>query len=244
MKRKRKYRRMAALVLIAGMSLSGRLTDETDYAKQRERMVSRQLEARGISDPRVLGAMRAVPRHLFVPPSVRHLAYADHALPLEDGQTISQPYIVALMTQALAVRPEDKVLEIGTGSGYQAAVLACLTERVFSVEIIRSLADKARASLHRLGYDRVRVRWSDGRSGWREEAPFDAVIVTCASPELPEDLFKQVREGGRIILPLGDPNTHQVLTLVTKVEGVPRFDAILDVRFVPMTKRKRTPAWL
>jgi len=233
--------RLSVLVLLAGMPFSAPGPGETNYARLRERMVKRQLEARGIRDSRVLAAMRRIPRHEFIPPSFRRLAYADHALPIENGQTISQPYIVALMTQSLAVRPGEKVLEIGTGSGYQAAVLACLTDRVFTVEIIQSLAEKARGVLREQGFGFVRVRWGDGWAGWEEEAPFDAVIVTCASPEVPPGLFGQLREGGRMILPLGNPKTHQKLALITKEDGEPRTRTILDVRFVPMTRRKRVP---
>lgn len=232
-----------AVILITLGSLVPRAgsADFPDFAKLRKRMVDRQLAARGVRDEKVLDAMRKVPRHLFVPPAMRHLAYEDYPLPLSDGQTISQPYIVGLMTQALDIRAGDKVLEIGTGSGYQAAVLACLTDHVFTVEIIRSLAEKAESTLSRLGYGEVRVRWGDGAAGWEEEAPFDAVIVTCASRNIPMRLFDQLREGGRMVLPLGNPESHQVLTLVRKIGGRAVRRSILDVRFVPMTQKKRGP---
>ncbi len=202
-------------------------------------MVERQLASRDITDARILEAMAAVPRHRFIGPTYRHLAYADHPIPIGDGQTISQPYIVALMTQLLEPKPEEKILEIGTGSGYQAAVLAHLGAEVFSVEIIRSLAEKAEAVLAELGYDRAHVRWSDGSDGWEEEAPFDAVIITCATAEVPPPIFRQVREGGRIVLPLGNPSTYQTLCVITKRDGKPHTERVLSVRFVPMTSKKR-----
>jgi len=216
--------------------------EEETYAQLRRRMVERQLAARDITDERVLEAMGKVPRHLFVGPAYRDLAYADHPLPIGDGQTISQPYIVALMTQLMEVRSGDKVLEIGTGSGYQAAVLAHLTDQVFSVEIIQELAERASLTLKELGYEHVRIKWSDGHWGWQEEAPFDAIMVTCATPQVPAELFAQMNEGGRLILPLGNPATYQVLTVVTKVEGKPHTRQLTGVRFVPMTKKKKISA--
>jgi protein-L-isoaspartate(D-aspartate) O-methyltransferase len=183
--------------------------------------------------------MGIVPRHLFVSPAYRELAYADHPLPIGDGQTISQPYIVALMSQLLKIQAGDKVLEIGTGSGYQAAVLAQIGARVFSVEIIQSLAERASRTLQGLGFDQVHVKLGDGHWGWAEEAPFNAIIVTCATPEVPAELFDQLAEGGRLVLPLGDPETYQVLTVVTKIGGKPRTQKISGVRFVPMTKKIR-----
>jgi protein-L-isoaspartate(D-aspartate) O-methyltransferase len=233
--------RAAMLIALGSLAAGAGSVDSPDFVKLRKRMVDRQLAARDVRDEKVLDAMRKVPRHLFVPPAMRHLAYEDYPLPLSDGQTISQPYIVGLMTQALDIREGDKVLEIGTGSGYQAAVLACITDRVFTVEIIRSLAEKAESTLARLGYGEVRVRWGDGYAGWEEEAPFDAVIVTCAAREVPARLFDQMREGGRMVLPLGDPGSYQVLTLVKKIGGRAVRKSILDVRFVPMTKKKRGP---
>ena len=212
---------------------------DDDFNRLRRQMVERQLASRDITDARILEAMAAVPRHRFVGPTYRHLAYADHPIPIGDGQTISQPYIVALMTQLLEPKPEEKILEIGTGSGYQAAVLAHLGAEVFSVEIIRSLAEKAEAVLAQLGYDRAHVRWSDGSEGWEEEAPFDAVIITCATAEVPPPIFRQVREGGRIVLPLGNPSTYQTLCVITKRDGKPHTERVLSVRFVPMTSKKR-----
>lgn len=208
-------------------------------------MVAQQLAARDIQDPRVLEVMGRVPRHLFVPPSFRDQAYEDYPLPIGEGQTISQPYIVALMTQWLRLREGDKVLEVGTGSGYQAAVLAELGAQVFSIEINEPLARRAAQTLKDLGYADVRVKAGDGFFGWPEEAPFDAVIVTCAVDLVPPSLFEQLKEGGRLIIPLGDALSFQTLTLITKVEGQPRRQQISGVRFVPMTgeaqKKKKGP---
>ncbi len=197
-------------------------------------MVAEQLADRDITDRKVLEAMAQVPRHLFVSPAHRGQAYEDYPLPIDEGQTISQPYIVALMTQCLSLRPGEKVLEIGTGSGYQAAVLVQLTDKVFTVEIRENLATKASQTLMSLGYDNVRVKWADGYFGWEEEAPFDAIIVTCAANHIPPPLLDQLKEGGRLIIPLGGTLYFQTLTLITKVEGKPRVKHISGVRFVPM----------
>ncbi len=199
-------------------------------------MVERQIVRRGVTDRGVVRAMTAIPRHLFVPAAFRNEAYGDHALPIDEGQTISQPFIVALMSQCLSLKKGEKVLEIGTGSGYQAAILSQLTDEVFTIEIHESLARKASKLLAKLGLDQIRVRHGDGFFGWEEEAPFDAIILTCATSQIPEPLFDQLAEGGRMILPLGDPSSYQILTLITKKKG-DSFDVreILDVRFVPMT---------
>ncbi len=213
-----------------------------DYDLKRRAMVALQLAGRDITDPGVLKAMGEVPRHLFVSPAVRDQAYEDYPLPIEEGQTISQPYIVAFMTQSLALLPGEKILEVGTGSGYQAAVLSRLTDRVFSIEIRCSLADKAERLLNRLGYD-VRVKCGDGYFGWPEEAPFDAVMITSAAEVIPEPLLQQLREGGRLIMPLAERRGGQVLVQVTRVKGRPVIRRLLDVRFVPMVgeaeKRKK-----
>lgn len=205
------------------------------YLVARQRMVKEDIAGRGIDDARLLEAMLKVERHLFVPEHYRHLAYADRPLPIGEGQTISQPYIVALMTYHLRLRPEDRVLEIGTGSGYQAAVLAELAKEVYSIEIIEPLAKQAAERLLALGYQNVTVRCGDGFFGWPEHAPFDAIIVTCAPPSIPERLVEQLKDGGRMILPLGRDRFHQVLTLVTKEDGKVTSRAITDVVFVPMT---------
>jgi protein-L-isoaspartate(D-aspartate) O-methyltransferase len=208
----------------------------SDYAALRDRMVTQQLQAAGrdISNPAVLAAMRRVPRHEFVPETERPLAYQDRPLPIGFGQTISQPYIVALMTEKLAPRPTDRVLEIGTGSGYQAAVLAELVAVVYSIEIIEPLAQRATGDLVRLGYTNVFVRAGDGYQGWPEAAPFDAIIVTCAPERVPQPLIEQLRDGGRLIIPLGG-GFEQQLVLLSKQGNRLQQTAVIPVRFVPMT---------
>jgi len=208
---------------------------EAELALRRKNMVASQVAARGVRDPAVLRAMAEVPRHRFVLPGYIDQAYEDYPLPISDGQTISQPYIVALMTECLAPGPDEKVLEVGTGSGYQAAVLSRIVAGVFTIEIHDALARRAAETLERLGYRNVRVRAGDGFFGWPEEAPFDGVIVTCAVPEVPPALFAQLAEGGRLVIPLGDVRTYQRLTVVTKKDGKPVVQRVLDVRFVPMT---------
>jgi protein-L-isoaspartate(D-aspartate) O-methyltransferase len=203
---------------------------------KRQAMVAQQLKARDITDPRVLAAMRQVPRDRFVPEDLRSLAYEDHALPIGLGQTISQPYIVALMTQWAEIKPGDKVLEVGTGSGYQAAVLAELTDRVFSIELIAELAEAARTRLRDLGYGRVQVRTGDGYKGWPEEAPFDAILVTATAPEVPPALKEQLKEGGRLVIPVGAPESVQELLLLRKVKGELKEEQRVPVRFVPLVK--------
>ena len=221
-----------AIAALAGLAAA---QDDAALAARRKRMVAEQIAARGVRDRRVLEAMVEVPRHLFVPQSSAGLAYGDFPLPIEEGQTISQPYIVALMTECLALRGGEKVLEIGTGSGYQAAVLGRLARAVFTVEIHEALARRAEETLRGLGYRNVEVRTGDGFFGWPEEAPFDGVIVTCAAAEVPPALFAQLAEGGRLVIPLGDHRTYQELTVVTKKAGQPVVERVLDVRFVPMT---------
>jgi len=201
----------------------------------RERMVERQLKARGIRAPKVLEAMAAVPRHEFVPQERRGQAYADSPLPIGHGQTISQPYVVAFMTEQLAPRPDDRVLEIGTGSGYQAAVLARLVKHVYSIEIVDELAKRATATLARLDCDNVTVKSGDGYRGWKEHAPFDAVIVTCAPDHIPQPLVDQLAEGGRMIIPVGGRLEAQELHVLRKKDGKVERRAVLPVRFVPMT---------
>jgi protein-L-isoaspartate(D-aspartate) O-methyltransferase len=210
-------------------------THEDAYAKAREYMVMQQLAARDITSVEVLEAMGKVPRHLFVSPRYRSLAYADRPLPIDEGQTISQPYIVALMTQYLRLQPEDKVLEIGTGSGYQAAVLTHFTDNVYSIEIRENLAKRASETLSLLNYDQVKVKWADGYFGWKEFAPFDAIIVTCAANHVPPPLLEQLKEGGRLIIPVGSTLYYQTLTLITKKDGKPNVKHISGVTFVPMT---------
>jgi len=214
------------------MNNAERGTDE-DFAEDRERMLEGQIEARGVRDPRVLAALRAIPRHEFVPPEQRIHAYEDRPLPIGEGQTISQPYIVAVMTELLELDGSETVLEVGTGSGYQAAVLGKLAREVYSIEIVPELALRAEADLKRLGYANVHVRHGDGYRGWPEHAPFDAIIVTAAPGHVPEPLVEQLALGGRMVLPVGD--VFQDLVLVTRGEEGVRQERLLGVRFVPMT---------
>jgi len=209
-----------------------------EFQEERAHMVQTQMVQRrpAIRDTSVLEAMRQVPRHLFVPRSLKRLAYADHPLPIGHGQTISQPYIVALMTEALEMKPGAKVLEIGTGSGYQAAVLFQQTPSVFTMEIIGALGNEAQERLQKLGYSTVKVRVGDGYFGWPEEAPFDGIIVTCAAGHIPPPLIAQLREGGRMVIPVGGVYQVQRLMVVTKDnQGKVRTRELLPVRFVPMT---------
>jgi protein-L-isoaspartate(D-aspartate) O-methyltransferase len=210
----------------------------TERRFDREQMVQSQMVLRSpaVRDAAVLEAMRRVPRHLFVSEHLQSVAYADRPLPIGHGQTISQPFIVAFMTEALQVEPGAKILEIGTGSGYQAAVLSELTLEVFTIEIIRSLGEEASQRLQRLGYRTVRVRVGDGYYGWPEEAPFDGIIVTCAAGHIPPPLLKQLRTGGRMVIPLGEVYEVQRLMLVTKDKsGTIQTRELLPVAFVPMT---------
>ncbi len=197
-------------------------------------MVRNDIEARGIKDPLVLGAMRKVPRHLFVDESLRQQAYEDHPLPIGEGQTISQPYVVALMTQALTLKGDERILEVGTGSGYQAAVLAEIARDVFTVEIRPELYGKTRDKLRSLGYQNIHTKQGDGYLGWPDEAPFDAIIITASTDRLPPPLIAQLKEGGRMIMPLGDSTFFQRLTLVTKKNGKTEMKTLESVRFVPL----------
>jgi protein-L-isoaspartate(D-aspartate) O-methyltransferase len=198
-------------------------------------MVSRDLKDHGITDIATLNAMSRVKRHLFVPSFNRSASYTDHALPIGEGQTISQPYTVALMTEKLALKGTEKVLEIGTGSGYQAAVLAEIGSEVRTIEIIKKLADSARERLKDQGYTNVKVRYADGYFGWPEEGPFDAIIVTAAANHVPPPLLDQLKDGGRLIIPLGSTRFYQTLTLITKKGDGVEVEHITSVIFVPMT---------
>jgi len=206
------------------------------YAVPRQRMVAEQLArpGRDITNARVLAAMGKVPRHEFVPEPLRADAYSDRPLPIGHSQTISQPYVVAFMTERLEPQPTDRVLEIGTGSGYQAAVLAELAAQVYTIEIVEELAQRAAADLKRLGYTNIHVRTGDGYNGWDEAAPFDAIIVTCAPEQVPAPLIRQLKDGGRIIVPVG-PAWNQDLVLLRKRGGKLEQRAVLPVSFVPMT---------
>jgi protein-L-isoaspartate(D-aspartate) O-methyltransferase len=230
--------RSGILLLVVGVWLAGcRPGPEAEYGAERQRMLHEQLtgRGRGIQDERVLAAMRSVPRHEFVPPEQRAFAYEDRPLPIGYEQTISQPFIVALMTEQLAPRAGDKVLEVGTGSGYQAAVLAGLVKEVFSIEIVEPLARRAAADLQRLGYTNVFVKAGDGYQGWPEHAPFDAIIVTCAPDQIPAALIEQLRDGGRMIIPVGPEHAVQELIRVEKTGGEVMKRTVIPVRFVPMT---------
>lgn len=214
-------------------------TADPVYAQRRARLVEEGIIGWGISDEAVIEVMRTVPRHEFVPPDYLSQAYANHPLPIGYGQTISQPYIVALMTQAVDVDAGDQVLEIGTGSGYQAAVLAELVDHVYTLEIIEPLAESAETTLKRLGYDNVTVRHADGYYGWEEEAPFDAIVVTAAPDHIPQPLVQQLKIGGRLIIPVGPVGGYQTLWLVTKVsEDEVKTEDLGGVSFVPLTREE------
>ena len=220
----------------SGETASANAAAKAERADERMSMVARQIESRGVDDPKVLAAMRSAPRHRFVPENAKRRAYADSPLPIGHGQTISQPYIVAYMTEALEIGKGDKVLEIGTGSGYQAAVLAEITDEVFTIEIVEPLAKRAARDLKEAGYDAVATRHADGYYGWESEAPFDAIIVTAAARSIPPPLVEQLKEGGRMIIPVGPAFGMQRLVLVQKDSGGEiRTDSLMPVRFVPFT---------
>ena len=226
----------AALCLLCFFQTLGlSYAEETRFTKARELMIAKDLKGRDIKDSKVLDAMRQVKRHLFVDKQLQKAAYSDHPLPIGEGQTISQPYIVALMTQILNVSPGEKVLEIGTGSGYQAAVLAKLTDYVFSLEIKKGLHEKANKRFKKLGYNTTKLKYGDGYFGWEEYAPFDAIIITAAANHIPPPLIKQLKTGGRLILPLGNTTLYQTLTLITKSEKDLQVRHLSGVVFVPMT---------
>ncbi len=230
-----------SLILLLGIMLFVGLPcscvgEGLDFEALRHKMVEQQIVARGIKDKGVIEAMKRVPRHLFVPEKYRRFAYHDGPLPIGEGQTISQPYIVAFMTEALSLQPHHKVLEIGTGSGYQAAVLAEIVDKVYTIEIIPSLARRAEALLRGMGYENIFVLTGDGYKGWPQHAPFDAIIVTCAPEEIPKPLIEQLREGGRMVIPVGPQDTVQKLILATKQNGKLRLQTLLPVRFVPMVR--------
>ena len=240
---------MKAFALLTGLLLTALTSlvaggEDARFTTARERMVREQIAGpgRGITDSRVLAVMGKVPRHEFVPEEFRSEAYSDHPLPIGYDQTISQPYIVAFMTEKLEPKPGDRVLEIGTGSGYQAAVLAGLVREIYTIEIVEQLAKRADADLKRLACNNVHVRAGDGYKGWPEAAPFDAIIVTCAPEKVPQPLVDQLRDGGRMIIPVG-PAGDQELVLLRKKGGQLEKRAVLPVRFVPMTgEAQRAPA--
>jgi len=232
----RKYPLATVVLMFLILSVPALARDE--WSARRAEMVRTQILSRGVSDDSVLRAMGAVPRHLFVPPRYVEEAYADHPLPIGFGQTISQPYIVAFMTELIKPERRQKVLEIGTGSGYQAAILAEIVRHVFTVEIIPELGEAARRRLGELNYKNVTVRIADGYHGWPEEAPFDAIIVTAASDHIPPPLIKQLKDGGRMVIPVGNPFLTQYLVLVEKNRGKVTTREVLPVRFVPLTRGK------
>jgi protein-L-isoaspartate(D-aspartate) O-methyltransferase len=224
-------------VVMAALTLPAE--DEAPLTQARQQMVERQLKGRGITDARVLQAMGKVPRHSFVGPTLRAEAYADGALPIGEGQTISQPYIVALMTQLLELKGPERVLEVGTGSGYQAAVLAEVARRVYTIEILPVLAKTAAAHLASLGYRNVEVRAGDGYRGWPEAAPFDAIIVTAGATHIPAPLIEQLREGGRLVIPVGASSATQELLQGRKEQGRLVTRIVGPVRFVPLVEPTR-----
>lgn len=212
---------------------------QENYTAKREQMVKTQLIARGIKDAATLFAMQNVSRHLFVPENMKPYAYSDRPLPIGDGQTISQPYIVAFMTEALQLKESDKVLEIGTGSGYQAAILAKIVDSVYTIEIVKPLAIKAKDRLQQLGYANVNVKWGDGYHGWPAKTPFDAIIVTAGADSIPQPLIDQLKIGGRMIIPVGPHNYVSHLVLVTKKKNKIIKKKLIPVRFVPFTREKK-----
>jgi len=211
------------------------VTDSPEFKAAREKLVKYDIEGHGISDPQVLAAMRSVLRHAFVPKRIISSAYADTALPIGQGQTISQPYVVALMTASLGLNHTQRILEIGTGSGYQAAVLAEIVKEVYSIEIKEKLHHKSTRLLKSLGYKNIFTRHGDGYFGWEEAAPFDAIMITAAVNHIPPPLLKQLKDGGQLILPLGNPFSYQNLTLVTRQGSDYTTRQITGVLFVPMT---------
>ena len=250
-------RRLAAGMLVTGLVLGlagsrGRgdeppagapgSTDADDpTAAPRKRMVTRHLAERGIKDARVLDAFRTVPRHRFLPPKIQRQAYDDESVPIGEGQTLTPPFDVAFMTEALRPRPTDKVYEVGTGSGYQASILSRLVKDVYSVEIHKSLSERATALIKDLGYDNVHTRWGDGYAGWPEAAPFDAIIVTCAPEFVPQPLVDQLKEGGRMVIPVGD-RFNQVVHLMVKKDGKLIDRELRPTLFVPMTGKAQREA--
>jgi protein-L-isoaspartate(D-aspartate) O-methyltransferase len=230
-------RRLAQFLVLAAIAAGGcgqKPAPVSDLGVERQRMVQQQLKARGINDGRVLAVMAKVAREEFVPPNSRTESYEDGPLQIGYGQTISQPYIVAFMTEQLQPKRNDRVLEVGTGSGYQAAILAELVAEVYTIEIIEALAKNSEATLQRLGYKNVHVKAGDGYKGWPEHAPFDAITVTCAPDHVPQPLVDQLKEGGRMIIPVGGFGDQQ-LYLLEKNNGELQRRAVLPVRFVPMT---------
>jgi protein-L-isoaspartate(D-aspartate) O-methyltransferase len=226
---------LALVLLVTSSGFTEPVFDSADLKKARLHMVQSAIKARGISNPAVLAAMQTVPRHRFVPENLLSVAYADKPLPIGEGQTISQPYVVALMTEVLNLEKDQRVLEIGTGSGYQAGVLGQITDQVYTIEIKEKLYYKAGKLLKLLGYDKIKTRHADGYFGWPQKAPFDAIMITAAIDHIPPPLIKQLKDGGRLVLPLGNPFSYQNLVLVTKQDDDLIVKQITGVLFVPMT---------
>jgi len=220
------------LFLLLGLML----TFQTDYREKRAKMVQQQLRGRDIDNPSVLAAMMEVERHQFVPDEIKGLAYEDRPLPIGYSQTISQPYIVAFMTQALNPEPDDKILEIGTGSGYQAAVLAEIVDSVYTIEILPELGKNSRQLFRKLGYENIMTKIGDGYKGWPQHAPFDGIVVTAAPEQIPPPLKAQLKEGGRMIIPVGPKNNIQQLQVIEKENGKLKKRTVMSVRFVPFTR--------
>jgi len=231
---------MIAFLMFSALTVEAASSSLQNFEKQRERMVSVQIKARGITDENVLKAMKKVERHRFVGQQYRRHAYEDYPLPIGEGQTISQPYIVALMTQILNLDDTKKVLEIGSGSGYQTAVLAEICHSVYTIEVIDALGERASKLLADMGYGNIKVKVGDGYQGWEKYSPFDAIIVTCAPTHVPQALKEQLAEGGRMIIPVGE-QFAQELVLLTKQKGKLMKDAVIPVRFVPMMRRDGKP---
>ena len=229
---------LPALTLSVVLACAATETTGQDFQAMRDRMVDTQIRARDVQDAAVLRAMRRVPRHLFVPDDIRPYAYDDRPLPIGRGQTISQPYIVAYMTQALQLQTSHTVLEIGTGSGYQSAVLAELVSQVYSIEIVPDLAESARRALAQAGYRNVEVRAGNGYLGWPERAPFDRIIVTAAPPEIPQALVAQLAVGGIMVVPVG--TSYQEIVIITKTPAGVTEKRTIEVRFVPMVSKPAT----
>lgn len=225
-----------SILIVFALWLYPSLQDK-NFLRLREKMVKEQIEHRGIVDRATLSSMRNVQRHLFVPDKLVDYAYDDRPLPIGYGQTISQPYIVAYMTEIIKPRPDFNVLEIGTGSGYQAAILSAIVKNVYSIEIIDSLGNQARNRLNKLNYKNVHVRLGDGYHGWKEKAPFDAIVVTAAAEHIPPPLIAQLKENGRMIIPVGSPFMTQQLMLVEKKNGRIRTSSMMPVQFVPFKRR-------
>jgi protein-L-isoaspartate(D-aspartate) O-methyltransferase len=231
------FHRILILTLFAvTASCTGQNTNVSNWEKQRGDLVENSIKGQGVYDREVLAAMQKVPRHQFVPVEYQSMSYWDRPLPIGDGQTISQPSLVAMMTELLELKRKDKVLEIGTGSGYQAAILGELVDSVFTIEIIETLGIRASNLLEHLGYTNIYLKIGDGYKGWPEHAPFDAIIVTCAPSAIPAPLQEQLAEGGRMIIPVGEENTVQELVLIRKKKGKLLEENIIPVRFVPMLR--------